>query len=141
MLHCDILIDQTLCQKHLCINCLKQRREQPCECGVKYQEHYLKDNKIKPALKHALIDDATKYFNRENKIRKNELYQSLDYDLVNLLAYLNLNPTSHRISSVSVEEKIKHFLRSKKKEEEALNNEKSKRKKAVYISRTNAHHE
>ncbi len=57
-----------------------------------------------------------------------------------MLAYLSQNPTNaKRISFLSVEDSIKKCLREKKKEERTLSNEKSTRKKAVYISRTTAH--
>lgn len=57
-------MDQTQCEKHVCVACFKKLREKNCECGWKYEDHYLKEKKIKRALKYNLIDKATNNFNR-----------------------------------------------------------------------------
>lgn len=96
MLRCDILMSQIKCPKHSCLKCFQMKKDDPCQCGTKYYDHYVKDGAVKPAFKYGYQDEANKtfYFPREQKIRKKTEYQNQNTDLISLLAYLYVNPTA-----------------------------------------------
>lgn len=128
----------------MCVACFEERRDHPCQCGSKYTDHYVRDGQIKSALKYGHRDEAEKHYNKELKIRKSEAFSNLDYDLVNLMAQIYMNPAPppyKRISYISLEETVKKTLREKKREERSILNERSVKKKAFFIGREKAHHE
>ena len=58
-------------------------------CAQRIEDHY---KKAKTFQRSANFDEASKMYNREFKIRSNEEFESLDFDLINLMAYYNAHP-------------------------------------------------
>lgn len=129
-------MDQAGCHKHICTNCFLREKDQQCECGRINAHHYIRDGKVKPSLKLYKMEECSKNFNREYKLRKNQFVQTLTVDLINLLAYLQQNPAPQRkLSYIALQDELKRVYRERKKEEKTMNKELSTRKKAVYITR------
>lgn len=59
------------------------------DCAQKIEDHYKKGKMFQ---KTSAFDEASSMYNKEFKIRSNEEFESLDFDLINLMAYYKAYP-------------------------------------------------
>lgn len=70
---CDILIDNK-CGVNICASCFRFKKDQLCQkCPLKIKDHH---KKIKNNKKELLLQESTKMYEREFKIRSN--WEDLD---------------------------------------------------------------
>ena len=129
---CEILSDASKCKRDICVECYKAHRNDSCMiCAQKIEDHYKKGKMFQ---RSSTYDEASKMYNREFKIRSNEEFESLDFDLINLMAYYNAHPqVSVRKKYEEVEKEIKKILENKRKDQRTLISENFRIKQAKVV--------